>query len=105
MRGLEGRWTGFCQKHYDILGGWTGQRVEHRTEPGDRLGGLQEAWGQRAGPWEVGRGNPVPLCFLEATGSLPFLLVYPESPLEDSSSSLVWDSECWEQGRVMGSRF
>lgn len=61
---------------------------------------MQEAWGQRAGP---GRG-PVPLCFLDAAGSLPFLLVYPES-LREAPGSLLWCSEVLgEVEREVGER-
>lgn len=75
----------------------------------NRAWGLPGRFARSLGPegWALGswQREPSPSVLLgdHWFPSVPF--GDPESPLEDSGSSLVWGSECWEQGRVMGSRF
>lgn len=77
--------TGLCQEHYDAQedGLGRGWRTEQSLETDARI---LEPEG-----WTLGRGGgkAALLCSLETAGSLPLLLVPPESLREDLRSSLL----------------
>lgn len=75
--------TGLCQEHCDAQedGLGRGWKTEQSLETDARI--LEpEGW-----TLERGGGKTALICFLETAGSLPFLLVPPESLWEDLRSS------------------